>query len=698
MGSKIAPLVVGLALILAVPTMADWDPEQPYKWVQYPDLSTTGIDVNATQDYILADDFLCTVTGPITDIHIWGSWLDDYIPYGEWPEGVTFTLSIHKDIPAEQSPTGFSMPGDVLWVRTFQPGDFVARVWQGNIEEGWLNPPGEYWFPADFTCWQYNFHIDATEAFLQEGTTSEPIVYWLDVQAVPEDPYTLFGWKTSLDHWNDDAVWGLGAEPYTGPWEELIYPPNHEMAGDSIDLAFVIAGEGPQTDYLFEFSLDIGSDIELSDPNVNFNEAADPGDVYWWQSAPIVPPGRDGFKDDLTIFGMDPWPDPPDGTVPPTTRVPVGTGSIEDYYEYFDLDGHDQTDFTLIEIEFPVYMTPSNCVYKPDYLMVSYDDDMAPGWPANDVPVTRPSPAGVSSYGATATQDEIVGVNATVLVGPPPYLIQNMYPIADEITVHQSLFPNPDNAEEEDDDVDSLDIVPNEDECPYWFFSPDHEAHLTLDPGGIYEVTAAGPTQVIDEAFHFGIPEDTDVDAFEFAWVEMPDVPGTLYLAVLYSVDEDDPLTMLTDESGGMNPSTIYVSWMTGFSRIFLQPQLQDDIDALTCWRESLEERGACCLPNGTCANGMTLNDCDMNQGIWFGSTLCSDIDCCFTECPGDVNGDDIINGEDIQCFVDCLINGSMPFADCNCACADMEPRDGVVDYNDVVPFVDKLLNATGPC
>jgi hypothetical protein len=69
----------------------------------------------------------------------------------------------------------------------------------------------------------------------------------------------------------------------------------------------VLIEDGPPN-YLFEFSLDIGSDIELSDPNTNGNEAADPGDVYWWQSAPIIPPGRDGFKDDLSIFGMDPTP------------------------------------------------------------------------------------------------------------------------------------------------------------------------------------------------------------------------------------------------------------------------------------------------------------------------------------------------------------------------------------------------------
>ena len=46
--------------------------------------------------------------------------------------------------------------------------------------------------------------------------------------------------------------------------------------------------------YHFEFSVDIGSDSELSDPQVDGNEGFDPGDVYLWQSAPVPAGGRDG--------------------------------------------------------------------------------------------------------------------------------------------------------------------------------------------------------------------------------------------------------------------------------------------------------------------------------------------------------------------------------------------------------------------
>ncbi len=237
-------LMAGMLLLPVSLVLGDWDPGMPAKWIQLPDLDITGIDINASpfsDEYILADDFECTERGALTEIHLFGSWLDDSYPMGD-PGQVMFTLSIHADIPADQSGTGFSMPGEVLWIREFQAHDFMVRPFMEMLMEGWMNPPDDYFFPGDFTCWQYNFLIPENEAFIQEGTAAEPVVYWLDVQAIPADGVSLFGWKTSLDHWNDDAVWGRGAEPYLGPWEELIYPPGHELGGQSIDLAFVLNG------------------------------------------------------------------------------------------------------------------------------------------------------------------------------------------------------------------------------------------------------------------------------------------------------------------------------------------------------------------------------------------------------------------------------------------------------------------------
>ena len=158
------PLFVGMVCALAVPVLADWDPDQEAKWVQFPDLGPTGIDVNATSPYILGDDFQCKVTGPITDIHIWGSWYQDILPDGD-PHNVQFILSIHADIPDPDpgNPDTWSMPGDVLWWRTFQPGEFTARIYAEGLQEGWMDPPDWYEPFADTVCWQYNFFIDEAE-------------------------------------------------------------------------------------------------------------------------------------------------------------------------------------------------------------------------------------------------------------------------------------------------------------------------------------------------------------------------------------------------------------------------------------------------------------------------------------------------------------------------------------------------------
>ena len=249
-------LVLAVIMSLAVPAAADWNIEDPAKWVQLPDLAFTGIDVNTCDPYfLLADDFECVETGPITDVHIWGSWYHDVLPFGTDPHGLDFILSIHADIPAGTGGIDYSRPGELLWWRAFSgpPGEFQARIWAEDINEGWMDPPDVYEFPGDHVCWQYNFFIDEADAFIQQGTPQVPVIYWLDVQAISHDQEAWFGWKTSVDHWNDDAVWGYGPEPYAGPWFELRYPFGHQYAGESIDLAFVITGEDSIPEDFFDW-------------------------------------------------------------------------------------------------------------------------------------------------------------------------------------------------------------------------------------------------------------------------------------------------------------------------------------------------------------------------------------------------------------------------------------------------------------
>lgn len=216
--------------------------EPAVKWEQVPDLSTNGMDVHATWNpgsppaYLLADDFLCTSPGLITNITIWGSWTND----ADWQANTTFTLSIHDDIPASSSPTGYSMPGTVRWQRTFTPGTYNVSLYAQDIKEWWFAPTNQWSFPGDTMCFQYDFNIPPLEAFEQKGSPDQPMVYWLDVQAQPQQAPdgVLFGWKTCPTNWHDDAVWVNATEPYNGVWNRLVYPPPHRRYDQTVDLAF----------------------------------------------------------------------------------------------------------------------------------------------------------------------------------------------------------------------------------------------------------------------------------------------------------------------------------------------------------------------------------------------------------------------------------------------------------------------------
>ncbi len=277
-------VAVVLSGFVATVARADWDPvwspdgseiiNHKMHYPQLPDLNETGLDVLANSPdpfftaasvgKILADDWKCSQSGPVTDIHIWGSWWEDILPtriQGDLlvrdPGYVRFRLSIHDDIPAVIDPsTGrvleHSRPGPKLWEHWFGPDDanWAARLYASNVLEQFYDPNINQIVGVDTEVYQYNFFMDPVNAFVQE----EGNIYWLDVTAVQMDPQVgtagpIWGWKTSLDHFNDDAVFGdvlgLDSDPSLDPqeWFELRYPDGHPFEGESIDLSFVITPE-----------------------------------------------------------------------------------------------------------------------------------------------------------------------------------------------------------------------------------------------------------------------------------------------------------------------------------------------------------------------------------------------------------------------------------------------------------------------
>jgi hypothetical protein len=112
--------IVGIfvcTLLITVGTIAvaDWDPEDGHKmhWPQLPD--PNGWDVYCTAgltqwpDVCLADDWECSETGWIKDVHLWGSWWHDNV--GEIDH---FVIGIAENIPEDPPQNPYSKPGETL--------------------------------------------------------------------------------------------------------------------------------------------------------------------------------------------------------------------------------------------------------------------------------------------------------------------------------------------------------------------------------------------------------------------------------------------------------------------------------------------------------------------------------------------------------------------------------------------------------
>ncbi|MFO0974548.1 MAG: hypothetical protein U1A27_14080 [Phycisphaerae bacterium] len=231
----IALVGIGLAC-LAPGARADWNPGDAYK-MHYPQLpNPSGWDVDFTFPQFLADDWRCTQTGPVSDVHFWFSFHEDRVVPVQ-----SIHLSIHSDIPADATHP-FSRPGDLLWERDFSTisSGVIIRPY-GTGVQGWYEPkaPAPNWvFPDHNQFFQANI-VNIPQPFIQDVGT----IYWLDISVVlgtdPTGQPGQAGWKTSLDHFNDDAVWAHFQPGAPFVWNELRDP----ITQQSLDLAFVITPE-----------------------------------------------------------------------------------------------------------------------------------------------------------------------------------------------------------------------------------------------------------------------------------------------------------------------------------------------------------------------------------------------------------------------------------------------------------------------
>ncbi len=148
-------------------------------------------------------------------------------------------MAIYDNILAGTDQINYSRPGTILWSRTFSGDEFTVRA-AGVGDQGFYRPAGspDDWSRPDHILYQQINIVDITEPF--EQTLEE--IYWLGIHVDwNEGIQNPVGWKTSLQHFEDDAVW---FNDEAGIWIPLTDPdPSSPNYGQTLDLAFVITPE-----------------------------------------------------------------------------------------------------------------------------------------------------------------------------------------------------------------------------------------------------------------------------------------------------------------------------------------------------------------------------------------------------------------------------------------------------------------------
>jgi hypothetical protein len=203
MKNKIVGIIIFMLLIGTNGiVLADWEPNDGHK-MHYPQtLKPNFYDINF-KDWYLGDDWQCSETGPVSEIHFWIAWRQD----------ISTDLDFIKVYIYSDEPGGlYSHPKDMLWSRTFYPNDFtIAGPW--TEDRGWYTP-GVGYIENDHTKY-YQINIKGIDdPFIQQ----QNVIYWLVIQMPYMYPIEV-GWCSTKDFFNSYAVRGNPSQ-----WWNLIDP------------------------------------------------------------------------------------------------------------------------------------------------------------------------------------------------------------------------------------------------------------------------------------------------------------------------------------------------------------------------------------------------------------------------------------------------------------------------------------------
>ncbi len=267
---------------------------------------------------IVADDFRCLGTMPVTSIHWWGSYVGWDGNEPPEPEPIAWRIGFWSNIrdPDPSDPLTFSYPRHLLW-QIEVPADRVD-----------VNNVGQDYFPYESfedTCFQYHVDLTEEEYFWQSNFEPNTMdkVFWLSIAAVYPEDYVpdvhKWGWKTRPWHWMDDAVtFQLDDDPEPG------------MPPLNIEFNYItpIEAEGESYDVAFELDTDPNY-IKWEQFYAGYDVWADTSLLGWWkfdEGSGTVANDSSGNQRNGTIYGNPTW---------QTTGSPVGNSG------YLKFDGLD---------------------------------------------------------------------------------------------------------------------------------------------------------------------------------------------------------------------------------------------------------------------------------------------------------------------------------------------------------------------
>ena len=171
---------------------------------------------------MVADDWTAATTATITDIYFWGGWRGDV---------VGCMGDIYIQIFSNDTSGPFARPGENVWSRVINPGQYTVRLYQEESQNYYDPRQADEWSSDDHEeLYQHNIPL-ITSPFIQQAGQTYWLMISMDVQS------GVWGWNSAESVSGSTAVfWDLRYMACA----EIITPVAPQTP---LDMAFVLVPE-----------------------------------------------------------------------------------------------------------------------------------------------------------------------------------------------------------------------------------------------------------------------------------------------------------------------------------------------------------------------------------------------------------------------------------------------------------------------